>query len=661
MTFALHELCKKNELDQIAKIQHCIEEGVNINELDDQGHTALFYAVQDKNVESVTYLVQCAADPNIAGKSTFPPLVITAAFNDLDCALALLKHPRIDINQRQLKNCTALYAAAQQGYTEIVNLLLNSGADPAICVSDNLMSPLHIAVVNDRPDIVSVLCQKAPQLINVGNSNGWAPLHFAAAKNVPVVLEVLIENGAELNITNNSEQTPLYIAIDKRAASNVKTLLAAGANHRISVKERGKKVLMLAKAGCMMQRELVELLLNYPHPHKVLSESLHDVMQSYYSSPKVASRQKLYQISERIVQAINKLPPPKKLCATDSKPLTWNEAYIQLFLDSPTVNDTNPTNKEALLRQALASILELLSDPLSCQPYLMFLSTQLEQYWQQTYRTDFPDFDQEMVDFWEHEGKVWPAPNENYKNFKRNQILDRIIMDKFRQHKMGAKASKWTGFVPQETSSPLLSNNAFFTENRKTINGLLHGNIHNIQRFIVLCAMEAGKIPLSYSAGDTTIEITPKEVFSALHRTDLWSYKIPHPPLWIRVLDWAEKEFTTFSHPQHFQSILLTDNQFKGTLQNYLRFSFCNEFIKLRLLLNHVYSLQLTNQTLIHELKKIDSQSFGILPEFAIQLDEKQCLEEVSKIDSLEGDGRNWKIQEKHFELLETPVARFSL
>lgn len=59
-------------------------------------------------------------------------------------------------------------------------------------------------------------------------------------------------------------------------------------------------------------------------------------------------------------------------------------------------------------------------------------------------------------------------------------------------------------------------------------------------------------------------------------------------------------------------------------LQQILLFSFCEHFIRMRNLFNHSYGTDYSNEQIFEEISKLDIRLFGGLPEFAIQMHEKE-------------------------------------
>ena len=87
----------------------------------------------------------------------------------------------LDINKKSLSSgWSPLYAAAVFGHKEVVQLLLESGAE-----------------------------------VNVTSRSGWTPLHCAAGKGYRDCVKILLEKGAMPNMPNTKDyygQTPLNIA-----------------------------------------------------------------------------------------------------------------------------------------------------------------------------------------------------------------------------------------------------------------------------------------------------------------------------------------------------------------------------------------------------------------------------------------------------------------
>jgi ankyrin repeat protein len=666
--YELHNLCQFPKKNSLVKIRRCLGKGANINLIDDKGETALSYAIKAAALDVVRYLLENNANPNLSNPNVYPPLVWAAVMDAKDSikfTSALLECPQTNINHYGAQQVTALFVAGQMGNPELTDLLIENGACPINALVNNYyQSPLCSALHNRHSLVAEKLVHHFPALINQpGGVHKLYPLHQAACDGLADLVDVLLNNGAEIN-AYSKEVTPLFLAALNGHKNIVEKLIEKGADYTLSgrVDANGLIIIPLRIAGRLGHANVVELLLNYDHSYNALTLALASSSNIMMQRRNFELRQKIHRCSELIKNRVSQFPIPKALTIEDYIASDWEKSFTTLFSKDATNEDKFPTDKDSAIRYVLSALYGLLRNPKSCIPYVQYLNSELERFWQQEHEgQSFPKFDFNEVELWTHQGHLWPIPkSENYHGIKKFSLLDNILLDKLKQYGMGEEQAKWTGFIPEEKSNPLLLNNAFFTENRRTINGLFHGNVHNIQRVIMLLAMEAGAIPLAYTAEEGQItKLEPKEVFSALVKADIF-FSPKQDLLWVTLMDAASEDYISFTFPHCLHSLLLTDSSFSGPLQDYMLFSFCNHFIKMRQLYNHVYGTDHINKTLCHELSKLKLEIFSGLPEFAIQMNDKKVLAEVKKIDEPHEKVVDWSISATQHKPLKEPTAHYS-
>ena len=106
---------------QVVKI--LIQRGANVNHRDGVGRTALMYASTGPSPEVTRQLLSAGADPNLADNSEgFTALMFAAAEGKVGVVEVLLEH-NADISLRDVDGDTALGFATQNGHRAIVDRL----------------------------------------------------------------------------------------------------------------------------------------------------------------------------------------------------------------------------------------------------------------------------------------------------------------------------------------------------------------------------------------------------------------------------------------------------------------------------------------------------------------------------------------------------------
>jgi ankyrin repeat protein len=175
-----------------------------------QGHVAEWDAtaglVGDKKLEMVGLLLKHGANPN-ARLEKHPPRI------------GRTKERFWGINR---EGATPLLLAAQAGNAPVMRLLLAAGADPQLGTAENTMLLMAAASMGRVPDENPVpeaevleavkLALSLGQNINAANMLGNTALHAAAVNRLDSVVQFLVENGAQVNVKNLGDQTPLQVA-----------------------------------------------------------------------------------------------------------------------------------------------------------------------------------------------------------------------------------------------------------------------------------------------------------------------------------------------------------------------------------------------------------------------------------------------------------------
>ncbi len=172
-----NDLITEVEQDKVKEAKELIQQGANVNYIDDFGFTPLFIAIRNKSIDMATMLVNHGAYINIDHGST--PLMYA-----------------IDMNS-----------------FEIVKLLVNRGAD--VNYIHLGASPLTWALYLKRPNTIAELLIEHGADVNYFSSNRITPLMIVCTNGNEKLIHLLLSRGADPNIRNNDGKTAFDLLKEK--------------------------------------------------------------------------------------------------------------------------------------------------------------------------------------------------------------------------------------------------------------------------------------------------------------------------------------------------------------------------------------------------------------------------------------------------------------
>ena len=161
--------------DRPAEVQHLLDKGFDPNSPSEKGVPALLYALQSEAPKS---------------------------------ALLLARHPATQVNAANSAGETALMLAVINHYTDVVQVLIERGAD----VNREGWTPLHYAATRGHRDMMRLLLDH-DAYIDAEAPNGNTPLMMAARYAQPLAVKLLLEEGADPTLVNQSQESALDMAL----------------------------------------------------------------------------------------------------------------------------------------------------------------------------------------------------------------------------------------------------------------------------------------------------------------------------------------------------------------------------------------------------------------------------------------------------------------
>ncbi|XP_045462271.1 protein phosphatase 1 regulatory subunit 12B isoform X9 [Harmonia axyridis] len=226
--------CAAGDKDEVLKL---LEKGADINTANVDGLTALHQACIDDNLDMVEFLVDHGADVNRGDNEGWTPLHATSSCGFLYIAKYLIEKGAnvaavnndgelaIDIAESQKmedflkEEISRRGIDCEQARSEEERIMLED-AKEWLATKSSLVNqshpkdgatPLHVACAKGYTDVLKVLLQCGADL-DAQDVDGWTPLHAAAHWGQKEVCQLLAENLADMDTKNYVGQTAFDLA-----------------------------------------------------------------------------------------------------------------------------------------------------------------------------------------------------------------------------------------------------------------------------------------------------------------------------------------------------------------------------------------------------------------------------------------------------------------
>jgi ankyrin repeat protein len=203
---------------------------LDINGRNEDGETALHFALRANKMTTARYLLEKGADPTIGNNDGITPFHAAVAFRRDILDLFLANNNQFDIDHRNKTEMTALHMAITESNTATAEFLLSNGANP-----------------------------------NAADENGYTPLHVAAnyAKDMAIVKLLLDRKDVDVNCLDNKGNNALdYTMNNKHGLGEAIANLLRG---KMAMKTKGinhepENMAAPVPAGCIKQDSDIETI-----------------------------------------------------------------------------------------------------------------------------------------------------------------------------------------------------------------------------------------------------------------------------------------------------------------------------------------------------------------------------------------------------------------
>ncbi len=255
----LHWVARDGQLgpdDRATMLSALLGAGVDINETNARGRTALLEAAAQGNAQATVLLLEAGA--------RLPPadergntLAHHAARDGHAELITVFAEAGIGVDVINERGETALHLAAERGHMETVATLLAAGADPTVLDRNGRSAPLRahrrghtevVALFGERgllvfPNLLEAAADGDPGEVGrhlareadlaATDDEGNTALHLAVAAGHAEAARLLIEAGADIDARNGLQATPLHLAAANGDMELLAMLRAQGADQAV--------------------------------------------------------------------------------------------------------------------------------------------------------------------------------------------------------------------------------------------------------------------------------------------------------------------------------------------------------------------------------------------------------------------------------------------
>jgi ankyrin repeat protein len=226
------ELLEAAEKGNLEIVQSLLLNSADVNTATQDGTTALHWAALHDDIELAALLLEAGADPDPANEYGVTPLWLACTNRNGDMAERLLQ-AGADPNAALWTGETVLMNCARTGAADAVSALLSFEADVGLKESKKHQTALMWAAAGGHADVVQLLVDHGAD-IKTPSRGGFTPLLFAARSGDVDTARILVEAGADPDEATPEHGNSLIIASESGHEELALFLLEQGANPNVT-------------------------------------------------------------------------------------------------------------------------------------------------------------------------------------------------------------------------------------------------------------------------------------------------------------------------------------------------------------------------------------------------------------------------------------------
>ncbi|OXU21978.1 hypothetical protein TSAR_015784 [Trichomalopsis sarcophagae] len=199
-------------------IDMVMNHGADVNAREPDRHSVLHRDIQNGRVKAVKMLLERRAEDNTTRFAGKTPLLDAARTNEADELLPLLMSYVADINVTDIHGFNILRCLTlcpDKEHVDLTRLLIEKGVSSRE-VLVGVYESIHCAAKRGRIDLVNLLLDHGAN-VNALGLNNESPLYFVACEREnPARLSILLKGGANIDLKTNFGETALHALVKHR-------------------------------------------------------------------------------------------------------------------------------------------------------------------------------------------------------------------------------------------------------------------------------------------------------------------------------------------------------------------------------------------------------------------------------------------------------------
>jgi uncharacterized protein len=235
-------LTKAVKANDIQAVRVLVKSGTDVNVRSGDGSTPLLWAANNGSVEIARLLIASKAAVDVANDFGITALLQASRVGD-SAMVDLLLRSGANPNKAHPEGETPLLAASRSGSVPTVRLLLTRGVDVNAAEKFQNTTAVMWAAAEGHVDVVDVLIEAGADINRQGHittltdrnnadhpTGGFTPLMWAARAGNDALVRRLVEKGAKVNLKNGDEASAAMVAMYNDRFDVAGTLIELGSD-----------------------------------------------------------------------------------------------------------------------------------------------------------------------------------------------------------------------------------------------------------------------------------------------------------------------------------------------------------------------------------------------------------------------------------------------